>query len=72
MESFSGSWFLCDAASLLLAGAHGSPEHQVNPLLRDRIRKEFAVIPTFNEALHTVTGKPHGHILYFGTRDTGG
>lgn len=61
---FGGSWFLCDAANYLLAGVHGMPEMEVDSLLVQRIQLEIAHVPAFNEDINTVTGKPHGHILY--------
>jgi hypothetical protein len=59
-----GSWFLNDAANYLLAGVHGMPAADVNALLIQRIGLEIAYVPAFNESISTVTGKPHGHILY--------
>ena len=59
-----GSWFLNDAANYLLAGAHGMPAAEVDALLIQRIGLEIAYAPAFNESISTVTGKPHGHILY--------
>ena len=32
--------------------------------IAERIEKEIAIVPAFNEDLNTVTGQPHGHILY--------
>jgi hypothetical protein len=61
---FGGSWFLCDAANYLLAGVHGLPEAEVDRLLVRRIGQELAHVPAFHESISTVTGKPHGHILY--------
>jgi hypothetical protein len=59
-----GSWFLNDAANYLLAGVHGLPAAEVDALLSQRIALEIAYAPAFNESISTVTGKPHGHILY--------
>ncbi|MBI3848913.1 MAG: hypothetical protein HY298_01285 [Verrucomicrobia bacterium] len=59
-----GSWFLCDAANYLVAGLHGMPSEEVDQHLIWRIEKELAFVPAFNESISTVTGKPHGHILY--------
>jgi hypothetical protein len=61
---YGGSWFLNDAANYLLAGVHGMPATQVDALLTERINREIAYVPAFNESISTVTGKPHGHILY--------
>jgi hypothetical protein len=61
---YGGSWFLCDAASYLLSELHGVPTGEVNSNLVWRIEKELAWVPAFNESISTVTGKPHGHILY--------
>ena len=61
---FGGSWFLCDAANYLVAGLHGMPADEVDRHLSWRIAKEIAYVPAFNESISTVTGKPHGHILY--------
>jgi hypothetical protein len=61
---YGGSWFLNDAANYLLAGVHGLPAAEVDALLIDRIGKEIAHAPAFNESISTVTGQPHGHILY--------
>ena len=61
---YGGSWFLCDAANYLLAGLHGVPATDVNSNLVWRIEKELAWVPAFNESISTVTGKPHGHVLY--------
>ena len=59
-----GSWFLNDAANYLLAGVHGLPSAEVDALLINRIGLEIAHVPAFNESISTVTGQPHGHILY--------
>jgi len=61
---YGGSWFLNDAANYLLAGVHGLPAAEVDALLVERIAKEIARVPAFNESISTVTGEPHGHILY--------
>jgi hypothetical protein len=61
---YGGSWFLNDAANYLLAGAHGMPAAEVDALLVERIAREIAYAPAFNESISTVNGKPHGHILY--------
>jgi hypothetical protein len=62
--TFGGSWFLCDAANYLLAGVHGLPAAEVDARLIERIQLEINHVPAFNEDIETVTGKPHGHILY--------
>lgn len=61
---YGGSWFLNDAANYLLAEVHGAPEAEVNALLAERIGREIARVPAFNESISTVDGHPHGHILY--------
>ena len=61
---YGGSWFLNDAANYLLAGVHGLPAAEVDSLLVERIAREIVHVPAFNESISTVTGKPHGHILY--------
>jgi hypothetical protein len=61
---YGGSWFLCDAANYLLADLHGVPSNEANRNLVWRISKELAWVPAFNESISTVTGKPHGHVLY--------
>lgn len=61
---YGGSWFLCDAANYLVAGLHGLPAADVDGKLVWRIEKELAWAPAFNESISTVTGKPHGHVLY--------
>jgi hypothetical protein len=61
---FGGSWFLNDAANYLLAGVHGLPAAEVDARLIERIQVEIKEVPAFNEDIDTVTGKPHGHILY--------
>lgn len=61
---YGGSWFLNDAANYLLAGVHGLPAAEVDALLAERIAREIARVPAFNESISTVTGQPHGHILY--------
>jgi Tol biopolymer transport system component len=61
---YGGSWFLNDAANYLLAGAHGLPAAEVDTLLTERIEREIAQVPAFNESISTVDGHPHGHILY--------
>jgi len=61
---YGGSWFLCDAANYLLAGVHGLPAEEVDALLTRRIELEIANVPAFHESISTVTGRPHGHILY--------
>jgi hypothetical protein len=62
--TFGGSWFLCDAANYLLAGVHGLPAEEVDARLIERIELEMNHVPAFNEDINTVTGEPHGHILY--------
>lgn len=61
---YGGSWFLNDAANYLLAGVHGLPVAEVDALLVERIAREIAHVPAFNESISTVDGHPHGHILY--------
>lgn len=61
---FGGSWFLNDAANYLLAGVHGLPASEVDTLLAERIEREIAFTPAFNESISTVNGQPHGHVLY--------
>ncbi len=61
---YGGSWFLNDAANYLLAGVHGLPIAEVDALLTERIAREIAQVPAFNESISTVDGHPHGHILY--------
>jgi len=61
---YGGSWFLNDAANYLLAGVHGLPAAEVDALLAQRIEREIARVPAFNESISTVDGHPHGHILY--------
>lgn len=61
---YGGSWFLNDAANYLLAGVHGLPATEVDALLTERIAREIAYAPAFNESISTVDGHPHGHILY--------
>ena len=61
---YGGSWFLNDAANYLLAGVHGLPAAEVDSLLIERIAREIAHVPAFNESISTVDGHPHGHILY--------
>ncbi len=61
---YGGSWFLNDASNYLLAGVHGLPTREVDRLLTERILREIAFTPGFNESISTVDGKPHGHVLY--------
>jgi len=61
---YGGSWFLCDSGNYQLAGVHGLPAEEVDRLLIERIKLEIAHVPAFNESISTVTGEPHGHILY--------
>ncbi len=61
---YGGSWFLNDAGNYLLAGVHGLPTGEVDALLAERIGREIARTPAFNESISTVDGHPHGHILY--------
>ncbi|MBI1840264.1 MAG: hypothetical protein HYR88_05360 [Verrucomicrobia bacterium] len=61
---YGGSWFLNDAANYLLAGVHGMDRREVDGLLRERIAREIAQTPAFNESISTLDGHPHGHILY--------
>ncbi len=61
---YGGSWFLNDAANYLLAGVHGLPADEVDRLLAERIGREIAQVPAFNESISTVDGHPHGHVLY--------
>lgn len=61
---YGGSWFLNDAANYLLARIHGAPAAEIEPLLVERIQRELAQVPAFNESISTLDGHPHGHILY--------
>ena len=61
---YGGSWFLNDAANYLLAGVHGMNSREVDELLRERIAREIAQTPAFNESISTLDGHPHGHVLY--------
>ena len=61
---YGGSWFLNDAANYLIAGVHGLPAAEVDARLIERIKLEIRHNPAFNEDIDTVTGKPHGNILY--------
>lgn len=61
---YGGSWFLNDAANYLLAGVHGLPAAEVDARLVERIVREIAHAPAFNESISTLNGQPHGHILY--------
>lgn len=61
---YGGSWFLNDAANYLLGAVHGMPDREINDLLTERIAREIAHTPAFNESISTVNGHPHGHILY--------
>lgn len=61
---YGGSWFFCDSGNYLLAGAHGLPADEVDLRLIERIKLELANHPSFNEDIHTVTGKPHGNTPY--------
>jgi hypothetical protein len=61
---YGGSWFLNDAANYLLAEVHGADAAEVDRLLAERIGREIAHVPAFNESISTVNGQPHGNILY--------
>ncbi len=61
---FGGSWFIHDAPNYLAGLIHGMDSQWVDDRLLWRIRKELAFNAAFNESISTVTGKPHGHILY--------
>jgi hypothetical protein len=61
---WGGSWFLNDAANYLLAEVHGADPAEVDRLLAERIEREIAHVPAFNESISTVDGRPHGNILY--------
>ncbi len=61
---YGGSWFLNDAANYLLAEVHGLDRAEADALVVERIRREIARVPAFNESISTVDGHPHGHILY--------
>jgi hypothetical protein len=61
---YGGSWFLNDAANYLLAGVHGLPAAEVDARLAERIAQEIVHVPAFNESISTLTGNPHGHVLY--------
>ena len=61
---WGGSWFLNDAANYLLAEVHGADPAEIDRLLAERIEREIAHVPAFNESISTVNGQPHGNILY--------
>lgn len=61
---YGGSWFLNDAANYLLAEVHGADPTEIDRLLAERIEREIAHVPAFNESISTVNGQPHGNILY--------
>ncbi|MBL9129306.1 MAG: hypothetical protein JNL97_16770, partial [Verrucomicrobiales bacterium] len=61
---YGGSWFLNDAANYLLAEIHGWPSSEIRTLLAERIGREIARVPAFNESISTLDGHPHGHVLY--------
>ncbi|MFM7323075.1 MAG: TolB family protein [Armatimonadota bacterium] len=61
---YGGSWFLNDAANLMLAEVHGVPAAETDALLADRILVEIRAQAGFNESISTVDGHPHGHVLY--------
>jgi hypothetical protein len=61
---YGGSWFLNDAANYLLAEVHGADPAEIDRLLAERIEREIAHVPAFNESISTVNGQPHGNILY--------
>lgn len=61
---YGGSWFLNDAANYLLAEVHGADPDAIARLLAERIGREIAHVPAFNESISTVDGRPHGNILY--------
>ena len=61
---YGGSWFLNDAANYLLAEVHGADPAEIDALLAERIGREIAHVPAFNESISTVNGQPHGNILY--------
>jgi hypothetical protein len=61
---WGGSWFLNDAANYLLAEVHGADPAEIDRLLAERIGREIAHVPAFNESISTVNGQPHGNILY--------
>jgi hypothetical protein len=61
---WGGSWFLNDAANYLLAEVHGADPAEIDRLLAERIEREIAQAPAFNESISTVNGQPHGNILY--------
>jgi hypothetical protein len=61
---WGGSWFLNDAANYLLAEVHGADPATIEGLLAERIGREIAHVPAFNESISTVDGRPHGNILY--------
>jgi hypothetical protein len=61
---WGGSWFLNDAANYLLAEVHGADPAEIDALLAERIGREIAHVPAFNESISTVNGQPHGNILY--------
>ncbi len=61
---FGGSWFIHDSPNYLAGLIHGMDSKWVDNQLLWRIRKELAFNAAFNESISTVTGKPHGHMLY--------
>lgn len=61
---YGGSWFFCDSGNYLLAGVHGLPAEDVDARLIERIQRELAKQPAFNEDINTVTGDPHGNAPY--------
>jgi hypothetical protein len=61
---FGGSWFFHDGPNYLDGLIHGMDAKWIDEQLLRRIRKEVAYNPAFNESISTLTGKPHGHILY--------
>ena len=61
---YGGSWFFCDSGNYLLAGVHRLPAEDVDARLIERIQRELAKQPAFNEDINTVTGDPHGNAPY--------
>jgi len=57
-----GSWFLNDAANLLLAEVHGVPATETDALLAERILVEIRAQAGFNESISTVDGWNSGYL----------
>ena len=61
---WGGSWFMCDHANLQLGQIHGMKAEEMDRRLVERIMAEVKHYPAFSGSINTVTGRPHGHILY--------